>query len=533
MAWSLGDDYDVVVIGAGLGGLAAAATLTTAGARVLVLEQHNVPGGFATSFVRGRFEFEASLHELSGVGPAAQPGAVRRFLEDELGVHVDWCAVPEAYRLILTDKGVDARLPFGVEAFIDAVERAVPGSRLSVTRYIELCRDVAHALRVLATLGPSPSPGEVVKRMQRLARGGARGGDVTLALRRAGAFLRTLGRTVDDVTSEMALPPGAVDLLYPYWCYLGIPTSRLDFIIWAGMLVEYLELGAYVPRLRSQGLSEAIAERIRARGGRIEFGTRVERILVRDGHVEGVETSAGDRIRVGQVISNATPTTVYATLIQPPSASPDRARRLVNARRAGASAFAVYLGLDASPDELGIEDYGYMIAPHMNTDLLYASAGRLEVPEAQATICLNRAVPDCSPPGTTILSITALFKPGVWDQVAPADHVRVKNRLAAGLVRNFEQATGVSIQPHIEEVEVATPVTFARYAAAPRGSIYGYELDPWDSVIPRALAAPGEQFVRGLTFAGGHAALAHGFSSALLSGREAARSVMRRLEVTA
>jgi len=35
---------------------------------VLVLEQHTVPGGFATSFVRGRFEFEAALHQLADVG---------------------------------------------------------------------------------------------------------------------------------------------------------------------------------------------------------------------------------------------------------------------------------------------------------------------------------------------------------------------------------------------------------------------------------------------------------------------------------
>lgn len=56
--------YDAVVIGAGNGGLTAAARLAKEGKRVALLEQHNMPGGFATSFVRGRFEFEPSLHEL-------------------------------------------------------------------------------------------------------------------------------------------------------------------------------------------------------------------------------------------------------------------------------------------------------------------------------------------------------------------------------------------------------------------------------------------------------------------------------------
>ena len=61
-------NYDVIVIGAGNGGLSAALTVLTKGKTCLVLEKHNIPGGFATSFVRGRFEFEASLHQFNGIG---------------------------------------------------------------------------------------------------------------------------------------------------------------------------------------------------------------------------------------------------------------------------------------------------------------------------------------------------------------------------------------------------------------------------------------------------------------------------------
>ena len=61
-------DYDVVVIGAGNGGLTSAVSLAGKGLKVLLLERHNIPGGCATSFVRGRFEFEVALHQLSGMG---------------------------------------------------------------------------------------------------------------------------------------------------------------------------------------------------------------------------------------------------------------------------------------------------------------------------------------------------------------------------------------------------------------------------------------------------------------------------------
>ena len=71
-------EFDSVVVGAGNGGLTSAATMAKNGMKVLLLEQHNIPGGFATSFVRGRFEFEASLHVLCDFGPEEKPGAVRK-----------------------------------------------------------------------------------------------------------------------------------------------------------------------------------------------------------------------------------------------------------------------------------------------------------------------------------------------------------------------------------------------------------------------------------------------------------------------
>ncbi|MBW2648486.1 MAG: NAD(P)-binding protein, partial [Deltaproteobacteria bacterium] len=110
--------YDAVVIGAGNGGLSAALQLSIDNVRVLLLEQHNLPGGFATSFVRGRFEFEPSLHELSNVGSGQNKGFMRKFLQDKGGVDVEFMPVPEAYHLILTDEGINIKIPFGVEKFI-------------------------------------------------------------------------------------------------------------------------------------------------------------------------------------------------------------------------------------------------------------------------------------------------------------------------------------------------------------------------------------------------------------------------------
>ena len=115
-------NYDIIVIGAGCGGLTAAACAAKEGKKVLLLERHNTPGGFASSFIRGRFEFDISLHQLCGFGKSSGLGEVRQIF-DYLGISekIKWAEIPEAYRLISKSSDgspIDVIMPFGVEKYI-------------------------------------------------------------------------------------------------------------------------------------------------------------------------------------------------------------------------------------------------------------------------------------------------------------------------------------------------------------------------------------------------------------------------------
>lgn len=113
----MNNDYDVIVIGAGNGGLSAAAFTAKNGLKTLIVDKHNIPGGSATSFVRGRFEFETSLHELAAIGTDDNPGQVRK-LFDLLGSDVEWCThMGGTFRLIVPSEGIDADMPCGVPNF--------------------------------------------------------------------------------------------------------------------------------------------------------------------------------------------------------------------------------------------------------------------------------------------------------------------------------------------------------------------------------------------------------------------------------
>ena len=145
------EKFDAVVIGAGNGGLVAAIRLLQGGARVLVVEKHNIPGGFATSFRRGRFEFEASLHELNDFGTKENSGDVRD-LFDSLGVtdKIEWLQIPEAYRVLSREEKLDATMPFGVQEFIGRMEGYVPGSRPSMEKFFALAKEI-HAAQAYSS----------------------------------------------------------------------------------------------------------------------------------------------------------------------------------------------------------------------------------------------------------------------------------------------------------------------------------------------------------------------------------------------
>ena len=82
---------------------------------------------------------------------------------------------------------------------------------------------------------------------------------------------------------------------------------------------------------------------------------------------------------------------------------------------------------------------------------------------------------------------------------------------------------------HIEEIEIATPATFARYLGTPEGTIYGYHLSYWDSMISRFTAKEKNISIPGLTFCGGHTAQGDGFSTSYTSGQTAAKIAMNNI----
>ena len=502
------EKYDVIVVGAGNGGLIAAATTAKAGLKTLLIEKHNIPGGCATSFKRGRFEFEPSLHELAGYGSPENPGDVRE-LFDSLGVEVDMCRVDDAYRLIITgEDGYDITMPVGREAFIAKMEEYVPGSEQSTRQFFELADACGKAVAYLSSGPPDPA----------------------VLMTEHANFMRVANQTLQAVLDALNMPKRAQQIITAYWPYLGMPPNICDFLIFILMIDRYITYAAYIPKSRSHELSLAISKVIHDAGGDIWYNCPVERILIKDGTAYGVATAYGE-VYADQIISNVIPHKVFGGMVDE-AQTPKPELKRANARSIGCSAYCVYLGLSKSPEELGIKDYSIFIKGSQDEDGVFERMSTIETNEFQAMNCLNIANPGCSPEGTSILWSTQLYRGDAWTDVKPEDYKRVKTELAQKLIEQYETATGIKISDCIEEISIATPVTFARYLGTPRGSIYGYQGQMWDNMLSRTMTLPMEQWTKGLIFCGGHAFRMLGYSSSYKSGSAAAGQAIQAIRAS-
>ena len=272
-----------------------------------------------------------------------------------------------------------------------------------------------------------------------------------------------------------------------YWSYLGTAEDELGFVHYALMVYLYISLGAQIPKNRSHGISTALAEAILENGGDIWYNEAAERILTEKGVIYGVKLRSGRTVYTRHVVSNASPHTVYGRMVVPYEV-PMQQKKLANARTLAGRGFSMFLGLNRSKEELGLMDYSYFIYHTLDTKEEFKRMQSLEN-DSQVTVCLNAALPDCSPKGTTILYFTSLYFSDCFEKaVTEKNYFRLKEELALHYISAFERATGVHIREHIEEIEVGTPLTYAHYTGAPKGSIYGYYTAGWDNMLPRARA---------------------------------------------
>ncbi|MBR4078505.1 MAG: NAD(P)/FAD-dependent oxidoreductase, partial [Oscillospiraceae bacterium] len=134
--------------------------------------------------------------------------------------------------------------------------------------------------------------------------------------------------------------------------------------------------------------------------------------------------------------------------------------------------------------------------------------------------------------GRAFLQFSKFYADDAWKDVTEENYFKIKDQIARDCVEFYEKVTGVDLQGHIEEIVIASPVTWARYLGTPRGVVYGYEPHTWDGMFPRVQSGTAnlDYTIKGLRFVGGHGTQMDGYSQAYLSGAEQARYTLHDIK---
>lgn len=495
--------YNTVVIGAGNAGLTAATALQRGGSQTLLLERHNIPGGCATSFVRGEFEFEVALHQLSGLGTEDKPFVMRKLFE-KLGVmdKVEFVQEHALYRLVVPNE-IDVTLPASWSGIKKVLNELFPDEQQAIEKFLFVCERVT-----LESFTSFPQ---------------ARRANSEEVLKSTCPYYVQYGfRTVKDVLDEFFVDSKLKSILATYWLYLGVPPSMLPFADLAAMIYTYAVFKPWHIKGGSQAMSSALVESFTQAGGEVRFNCGVEKILTQDGKVCGVRLETGETVSCDAVVSNASPLITFNKLLDIETL-PLPVQQDFKSRRMGTSAFVIYLGLDCTPQELGIDTASSFIYETMDEEAIHQRMESFDAPLGGMLTCYNLEDPDFAPTGKSQVVLVCLQYGDVWQAVAPEDYVETKYQFAEKLIEVIEKVFP-KVRQYIEEVEVATPLTMMRYLNTPGGAIYGFQQSAQDSALLRERL----DNVSGLYIAGSWTSMG-GFQPTYMAGESTARAVLKQL----
>ena len=412
--------YDIIVLGAGIAGLICGTFIAKQGKKVLIIEQHSIPGGYCTSFKRKGFIFDSAVHHIGGCGKWSVVGRCLK----ELDININFQQLDPMDSIHFPSFSID--IPAEIDDYVDLLKERFPSEKEQLALFF--------------------------KEFTRLYR-------ATFSTEKHKMLLKYQDLTFKEMLDNFFTDEQLKMTLSAQWGYIGSPPHEVSAIGMCQMLVNYLKDGAYFPVGGTQNFADAITQKFIDYGGQIMLSSSVDGMLTDGNIIKGVTTKKGEEIQADIFVSNIDPKQTFFSLLDKNIVDDSYIRKIENMKES-VSFFLLYLGLDNKIDLKGLKRGFY----HTSNDLTFSDNDwfYISVP--------TEVDPSLAPDNKQIISVVVSSREN-YDDID--DWVAYKDKMKKHTINYLENFVP-EIQDHIEVIDAATPKTLYRYTLNTKGAAYGW-----------------------------------------------------------
>jgi prolycopene isomerase len=441
-----GSHFDVIVIGSGIGGLVTATQLAAKGLNPLVLERYLIPGGSAGYFDRDGYRFDVGASMIFGFGHQGTTNLLTRAL-DAVGQSLETVPDPVQVHYHLPND-LSVRVHRDYEQFLAELGDRFPHERAGIRRFYDACWNVFNCLNRIELLS--------LEEPRYVARVFWQHPLACLGLARHLPF--NVGRLACKHLRDPELLR-FIDM--ECYCWSVVPAAKTPLIN-AGMVFSDRHYGGVnYPKGGVGTIAQALVKGLEAHDGKIQYRSRVTRILTKHGRAVGVQLATGETYRAKRVVSNATRWDTFGNLLGDQTL-PSPEKRWQNRYQRSPSFLSLHLGVDAAVIPVDSDCH----------HILLENWGHLEDPYGTLFVSIPTLLdPSLAPPNRHIIHTFTPSWLQDWDNLTPTQYQVQKQSRADQVITRLEQLFP-GLSQAIDHCSIGTPRSHRRFLGRQDGT-YG------------------------------------------------------------
>jgi len=505
------NEFDVIVIGSGMGGMTTATALSRLDHKVLLLEQAQAIGGLTHSFSRNGFSWDVGLHYCGTFGHDQLAGRILDWLS---GGTIEFHSVGTVYDTLHFPDEFEISVGRPADAFKMELKEHFPDNVAEIDAYFEALLSAEEASHMVGAERAMPEPFRSAHRWWNKKK-----------------IQRWCSRTTGEVIAELISNQQLAAVLSAQWGTYGGKPKEASFAFHATIMGHYLEGAAY-PVGGAAAIARGLVPVIEAAGGDARAGTPVSEILFEDGKAVGVRTSSGEAFHAPTIVSAIGAGETVKHLLPEEIRQQPWAREIATFKPSICH-FDLFLGFEGDIARHGATRSNHWFYESWDTnDAIWTAAGGEPIPMTFVSFAsLKDPTHD---PGTSNKHTGDMLVWADWSSVAKfadggadehADEWAAFKQSIESRMLEFFAEKFPDLAPLIVYHELGTPLATAYFTGHEKGAFYGVETTP-RRMLSDALNA--RTPVPGL-FLSGQDVMSPGIAGALAGGMFGAAAIDPRV----